>query len=99
MGGEFEGKQLQVVLSYLMGRQVKQHEITTALEIDPRTYRKRRDDGTLIDAEHLIKAGMGLGVDTALLLRGYGFLEEAQVFDKLASIRRRIENLQKLHSH
>ena len=49
--------------------------------------------------EAMQRAGMGLGVDTALLLRGYGFLEEAQVFDKLASIRRRIENLQKLHSH
>jgi hypothetical protein len=64
-------KQLDTVLSYLIGRRLSTKEICQALEMSRTTYYEQREDGRLISADNLIKAARNLGLNEVDLLVRY----------------------------
>ena len=67
-------KQLDAVLSYLVGRRLSTREICAALEMSRSTYYEQREDGRLICADNLIKAARNLGLNEVDLLVRYGLI-------------------------
>src|SRR5262249_2786814 len=67
-------KQLDTVLSYLIGRRLSTKEICQALEMSRSTYYEQREDGRLICADHLITAARNLGLNEVDLLVRYGMI-------------------------
>jgi hypothetical protein len=67
-------KDLDAVLSYLVGRRLSTKEMCAALEMSRSTYYEQREDGRLISADHLIKAARNLGLNEVDLLVRYGLI-------------------------
>ena len=67
-------KQLDTVLSYLIGRRLSTKEICDALQMSRTTYYEQREDGRLISADNLIKAARNLGLNEVDLLVRYDLI-------------------------
>jgi hypothetical protein len=67
-------KQLDTVLSYLVGRRLSTKEMCGALEMSRTTYYEQRQDGRLICADNLIKAARNLALNEVDLLVRYGLI-------------------------
>jgi hypothetical protein len=65
-------KQLDAVLSYLVGRRLSTREICAAPELSRSTYYEQHDQGRLISADNLITAARNLDLNPVDLLVRYG---------------------------
>jgi hypothetical protein len=68
-----DSKQLDAVLSYLVGRRLSR-EVCAALEMPRSTYYEQRDQGRLINADNLITAAGNLDLNPVDLLVRYGLI-------------------------
>jgi len=74
-------KQLDAVLSYLVGRRLSTREVCAALELSRSTYYEQRDQGRLITADNLITAARNLHLNPVDLLVRYGLVQASAVVE------------------
>lgn len=74
-------RELGAVLSYLVGRQLRTHEIVSALGVSRSAYYLARDEGRLTSADNLIKLAGAFGLNPADLLVRYGLLSADAVLE------------------
>jgi hypothetical protein len=79
-------KQLDTVLSYLIGRRLSTNEICGALQMSRTTYYEQREDGRLISADNLIKAARSFGLNEVDLLVRYDFVAASSAVDYVHEI-------------
>jgi DNA-binding Xre family transcriptional regulator len=72
-------RELGVVLSYLVGRQLRAAEIIEALGISRSAYYAARDEGRLVTADHIVRLGNALGLNPVDLLVRFGLLSAEAV--------------------
>lgn len=74
-------RELGAVLSYLVGRQLRTHEIVSALGVSRSAYYLARDEGRLTSADNLIRLATAFGLNPADLLVRYGLLSADAVIE------------------
>jgi hypothetical protein len=80
------GKQLDTVLSYLIGRRLSTSEICGALQMSRTTYYEQREHGRLISADNLIKAARSFGLNEIDLLVRYEFVSVSSAVEYVQEI-------------
>jgi hypothetical protein len=81
-----DSKQLDAVLSYLVGRRLSTREVCAALEMPRSTYYEQRDQGRLISADNLITAARNLDFNPVDLLVRYGLLSASAAVEYVEEI-------------
>ncbi|WP_241520607.1 hypothetical protein [Mycobacterium paraense] len=79
-------KQLDTVLSYLVGRRLSTKELCEALEMSRTTYYEQRQDARLICADNLIRAARNLGLNEVDLLVRYGLIAAGSAVEYVEEI-------------
>jgi hypothetical protein len=79
-------KQLDAVLSYLVGRRLSTREVYDALELSRSTYYEQRDQGRLITADNLISAARNLDLNPVDLLIRYGLIPASAAVEYVEEI-------------
>lgn len=72
-------RELSVVLSYLIGRQLRTAEIVSALGLSRSAYYLQRDEGRLITADNLLRLAAALDINPVDLLVRYGLVDREAV--------------------
>jgi hypothetical protein len=80
-------KDLDTVLSYLVGRRLSTKEMCAALEMSRTTYYGQRADGRLISADNLIRAARNLGLNEVHLLVRYGLVAASSAVEYTEQLR------------
>jgi DNA-binding Xre family transcriptional regulator len=78
-------RELSVVLSYLLGRQLRTAEIVSALELSRSAYYLQRDEGRLITADNLLRLAAALDINPVDLLVRYGLVSPDAVTEYSAT--------------
>ena len=78
-------RELSVVLSYLLGRQLRTAEIVSALELSRSAYYLQRDEGRLITADNLLRLAAALDINPVDLLVRYGLVDREAVTEYSAT--------------
>lgn len=78
-------RELSVVLSYLLGRQLRTAEIVSALELSRSAYYLQRDEGRLITADNLLRLAAALDINPVDLLVRYGLVSPDAVTEYTAT--------------
>jgi hypothetical protein len=81
--GDSQERDLEVLLSYLLNRQLKQGEVIVALGISRSTYYDQKNAGKLANAENLLTAATYFGLNPLDLLAHYSLITLEQVRDFL----------------
>ncbi len=68
-----------MVLSYLIGRQLRTAEIVSALGLSRSAYYLQRDEGRLITADNLLRLAAALDINPVDLLVRYGLVDREAV--------------------
>lgn len=74
-------RELGAVLSYLVGRQLRTHEVVSALGVSRSAYYLARDEGRLTSADNLIRLAAAFDLNAADLLVRYGLLSADAVIE------------------
>ena len=77
-------RELSVVLSYLVGRQLRTAELVGALGLSRSAYYLQRDEGRLISADNLLRLAAALDINPVDLLVRYGLVSREAVTDYLS---------------
>lgn len=67
-------RELGVVLSYLVGRQLRTTEIIKALGVSRSAYYAARDEGRLVTADHLLNLANALQLNPVSLMLRFGLV-------------------------
>lgn len=78
-------RELSVVLSYLIGRQLRTAEIVSALGLSRSAYYLQRDEGRLITADNLLRLAAALDINPVDLLVRYGLVDREAVTEYSAT--------------
>ena len=78
-------RELSVVLSYLLGRQLRTAEIVSALELSRSAYYLQRDEGRLITADNLLRLAAAQDINPVDLLVRYGLVSPDAVTEYSAT--------------
>ena len=78
-------RERSVVLSYLLGRQLRTAEIVSALELSRSAYYLQRDEGRLITADNLLRLAAALDINPVDLLVRYGLVSPDAVTEYTAT--------------
>ena len=78
-------RDLSVVLSYLIGRQLRTTEIVSALGLSRSAYYLQRDEGRLVTADNLLRLAAALDINPVDLLVRYALISREAVSDYLSA--------------